>query len=165
MLNVDDRGAEDASPSASNAIILQEAVGVSPGPETPGWNDYEGYAQEYRLARQRFVLEVPEGDPLPLDPPPEPEPGALYQYGTGDVTLLLAWLRKVQTAAVELNRIGDSAGAQHWVEVAAQFVETDTFAKYNDPNVPISWFDDVILRARAGDFTTMANNVGLREVG
>ncbi|WP_314098286.1 hypothetical protein [Microbacterium foliorum] len=74
---------------------------------------------------------------------------------------LFAWLSAVEIAAVTAHREGRDADAQHWVAVAAQFVETKTYATYNDPNVPVSWFDDVIVPARSGDFSAMAEEARL----
>lgn len=74
---------------------------------------------------------------------------------------MLSWLNKVQTAAVTAHFLQQDAVAQYWVEIAAQFVETDVFIEHNDPDVSVSWFDDVIVRARTGDFSAMAENVGM----
>lgn len=128
------------------------------GPE-PGWWFYEGYVAEYRAARAAWNLELPPGVSIPPNPAPEPEHGTLYQHGAGEVAVLFHWLHAVQRAAVDCHRSGNDEMAQHWVEVAAKHVETETFAKYNDPHVPVSWFDAVIIPARTGDFSMMTADV------
>lgn len=111
---------------------------------------HDGHVAEYKAAVAALDLEVPPGVVRPKEPPPETEPGTLYFTGTGEVAALLAWLNAVETTALAAHLDGDQAEAQRWVGVAAQFVETDTFTKVNDPDVPISWFDAVIVPARRG---------------
>lgn len=124
----------------------------------PGWLTYDGHVAAYQAARDALTLELPEGARLPAMPPPETEPGTLYQSGTGEVAALFAWLYLVERAAVDAHARGDLDEAHRWVTVAAQFVETDTFAKFNDPDVPISWYDHVIAPALRGDFTNLAQD-------
>jgi hypothetical protein len=126
------------------------------------WLDHAGYAAEYRAALAALDLPLPSGVSLPSEPAPEPEPGALYEEGAGEVAVLFEWLHAVECAAIGAHRRGDTEVAQHWVTVAAGFIDTDTFAKYNDPDVPISWYDAVIIPARAGHFAAMADEVDAR---
>lgn len=125
------------------------------------WTLYEGHVKAYQSAVSALGLELPDGITLPELPAPEPEPGTVYQVGAGAVEALFAWLHAVEKAAIEAHHRGDAQLAQKWVETAAKFIETDTFAKFNDPNVPVSWFEAVIVPARAGDFTPMAADLGI----
>lgn len=128
--------------------------------EAPGdFVSYAGHTAEYTSALAALDLEIPPGVTLPIEPPAEPEPGTQYEVGGGEVQALFAWLHSVETAAVEAHFAGDDSTAQHWVEVAAQFVNTPTFQKYNDHNFDsesgTSWFAAVIEPARRGDFKAM----------
>ena len=120
---------------------------------------YEEYASEYRAAVESLDLPLPEGASLPENPPAEPESGTQYERGAGEVQAYMFWLAIVELAAVEAHHLGDVEEAQHWVEVAAKFVETDVFNDHNDheydASVGTSWFESVITPARAGDLTAM----------
>lgn len=129
--------------------------------DLPRWLDWADHVEEYKSALASFSLELPKGESFDAEPPGDPTTETLYERGSGEVFLMLSWLNKVQTAAVTAHFLQQDAVAQYWVEIAAQFVETDVFIEHNDPDVSVSWFDDVIVRARTGDFSAMAENVGM----
>lgn len=126
------------------------------------WNSCDGHVAEYNAAALHLGLELPDGESLPPLPEVEPDPG-IYEAGSGDVRVLFAWLHIVECAAVRAHHSGDDVESQRWTEVAAKFMETDTFAKHNDHTAPITWFDSVIVPARAGNFGPMAQETGLED--
>lgn len=121
----------------------------------PGWNHFDGMRAEYLAAVAVFPLPLPPSFTFPVEPEARHDE-TLYADGYGEVAALFTWLLAVEKAALDAHESGNTADAQHWVEVAAMFSGTDTFAMYNDPNVPISWHDAVIVPARRGDFASMA---------
>lgn len=122
----------------------------------PGWNDYEGLLAEYRSSVFRFSLPLPPGFAFAPEPPRDPRPDMLYQVGVGEVSVLFAWLTGVEEAALRAHRRGDAVEASELVHLAGQFVETDTFKKFNDHDAPVSWYDNVIVPALRGDFSALA---------
>lgn len=125
--------------------------------ETSEWLDYDGMNAEYRATVADFPYErAPRWD-FPADAIAA-EPGTKYQIGSGEVAAYFAWLIALERAAVWAHLAGDVAEARRLVEVAAIFPTAPTFQRYNDPDVPVTWFDAVIVPARAGDFRNLTTD-------
>lgn len=124
----------------------------------PGWYHRESHVAEYQQTLKHLPLELPRGTVLPTEPPAS-ELGTLYQRGAGEVAALFAWLRAIEREALRAHSAGRDLDARHWVKVAAQFTDTDTYAKFNDHSAPISWHVAVIEPALQGDFAPMAADV------
>lgn len=123
--------------------------------KTSEWLDYAGMNAEYRATVKEFPYERAPGWDFPADAAAS-EPGTKYQVGSGEVAAYFAWLISLERAAVWAHLAGEKAEAQRLIEVAAIFPTTSTFQRYNEPDVPVTWLDAVIVPARAGDFRNLA---------
>ena len=130
---------------------------LPPLPE--GFTLYEEYDRDYAHTLRTLQLAVPAGHIFPPHAPvTEVRPGetAIYEKGCGEVRAMFAWLTAVECAALTAHAAGDDEAAHGWLLVAAQWPETETFKRWNEPDVPVSWYDGVLAPALSGDFSYMA---------
>lgn len=125
----------------------------------PGFHLYPGYDAEYQQTLATLALPVPENSKLPVHAPGSPDDRVIYADGCGAVAAMFAWLLAVEEAALSAHYAGDLETTGRWLGVAALWPETEIFKQYNDPNVPISWYDGVLMPALAGDFSRMHEEV------
>ena len=131
-------------------------------PIPDGFTLYDEYDVDYQRALRGLTLAVPAGYEFPAHAPAnETGPGetAIYERGCGEVAAMFAWLLAVEEAALSAHAAGNDEEAHGWLLVAAQWPETDTFKTWNDPDVPVSWYDGVLAPALAGDFSVMQDEV------
>lgn len=131
-------------------------------PPTPSFVAYADYDAEYQAAVAAHKLPLPDGFSFTHHAPGDPEGAVLYERGSADVAVLLTWVAAVEDYVIAAHRAGDDVVAAAWLGIAALFVQTDTFRDHNDHTVELSWLDDCIVPALAGDFSNLSDLVDAR---
>ncbi|OAZ40933.1 hypothetical protein A9Z40_03045 [Microbacterium arborescens] len=121
----------------------------------PEFTLWDGYLAEWQRTIDALTLPVPDGFTFPALPPGDPEAKVLYAVGCGEVAAMLTWITAVECAVIEAHLAGDHSTADRWLSVAALWPRTSTYKTYNDPDVPITWREAVLIPALAGDFSKM----------
>lgn len=127
---------------------------TTPRPE-PGFNDYATMNAEYLAAVRTMPLACPPSFTFPAAAPGDPDAPVIYEIGRGTVSAYLLAVEAIEEAAVDAHRAGRPLEAARWLNAAAQWPKASVFQKYNDHDVPVSWFDDVIGPALHGDFSRL----------